>query len=176
MRLETERLSLQPPRTEDAEDIVRHTDDEMIQRFTRVPAGQSVEDVIAWMREKEREREKGVGYVFVIRQKEDDTLVGVCGVEEINLHDRVGWLGFWIAAPHRGKGYATEATRCLVDHAFSQGLHKVCSNADLDNEASQRVLEKLGFVEEGLQKEQVYNGREWMDVKLYGLVRASRSS
>ena len=55
-------------------------------------------------------------------------------------------IGYWLGAKHWGKGYATEAVRALIDHAFTDLDHEALqSAARVTNPASRRVLEKCGF-------------------------------
>jgi RimJ/RimL family protein N-acetyltransferase len=59
-------------------------------------------------------------------------------------------MGYWIARPHWGKGFATEASRALIDIARTLKLPRLEASHFVDNPASGRVLEKLGFVPTGL--------------------------
>jgi RimJ/RimL family protein N-acetyltransferase len=75
-------------------------------------------------------------------------LIGSCG-----LGRRVSGnveLGYWIARPYWGRGYATEAGRALVAIARALGIARLEASHFLDNPASGRVLEKLGFQSTGL--------------------------
>jgi RimJ/RimL family protein N-acetyltransferase len=73
-------------------------------------------------------------------------VIGACGLEAAKL-------GYWIGVPFWGCGYATEAARCLIDHAFDDLGHRVLTaSVRISNPASRRVLEKCGF--------------EWTDVGL----------
>jgi RimJ/RimL family protein N-acetyltransferase len=55
-------------------------------------------------------------------------------------------LGYWIARPYWGRGYATEAGRAVIDHArHSLRLPRLSAGHFIDNPASGRVLAKLGF-------------------------------
>ncbi|WP_265587862.1 GNAT family N-acetyltransferase [Sphingomicrobium arenosum] len=58
-------------------------------------------------------------------------------------------LGYWIAEPHWGRGYATEAARAALDVARTLGWARIEAAHFLDNPASGRVLEKLGFIPTG---------------------------
>jgi ribosomal-protein-alanine N-acetyltransferase len=59
-------------------------------------------------------------------------------------------LGFGIAPESRGRGYATEAARALVEWALAQeGVERVVARCDADNAPSIRVLEKVGFTRAG---------------------------
>ena len=59
-------------------------------------------------------------------------------------------MGYWIGRPYWGRGYATEACTALVDIARALGLGSLEGSHFVDNPASARVLEKLGFVPLGI--------------------------
>ena len=70
-----------------------------------------------------------------------------------------------------GKGYATEATRSIVEFGFQElKLHRVSSWCIADNVASARVLEKVGLRQEGRLRENEYFKGRWWDTLLYGLL------
>lgn len=80
-------------------------------------------------------------------------------------------LGYWIAPDEQGNGYATEAAGLCLDHAFDDhGLHKVLARVFEHNEASMRVLEKLGFQREGCLREHDYIRGAYRDTHLFGLL------
>ena len=55
-------------------------------------------------------------------------------------------IGYWLGVPYWGQGYATEAVRALIDHAFGDLGHQALqAGARVSNPASRRVLEKCGF-------------------------------
>lgn len=81
-------------------------------------------------------------------------------------------LSCWVVPEERGEGYATEATRLLVEYAFAERrLHKVVARALVTNEAPLCVFERLGFREEGIQRDQKYVDGEYVDVARYSLLR-----
>ena len=68
----------------------------------------------------------------------------------IGFHEEPGGLwpefGYWIAREHWGQGYATEAARPVLDHAFETlNLPRVVANIFAGNDASIKVAEKLGM-------------------------------
>lgn len=75
-------------------------------------------------------------------------LVGACGLGR-RLSGAVE-LGYWVARPFWGRGIATEACTALVDIARTLGLAAIEGAHFLDNPASGRVLEKLGFIARGV--------------------------
>lgn len=82
----------------------------------------------------------------------EEGLVGAIELR-LDLSERRGELGYWIGAPFWGRGFATEAARALLSYAFEQlGLQRVEASYLPENEASGKVLEKLGLRREGVRR------------------------
>jgi RimJ/RimL family protein N-acetyltransferase len=97
-------------------------------------------------------------------------LIGDVGV---NTHDNLkqASIGFTLAAPFHGRGYATEAVRGVLDHLFRvRGLHKVSAECDARNTASARLLTRVGFTQEGHLRSHTWIKNEWTDDLLFGLL------
>lgn len=86
------------------------------------------------------------GHVFALRLP-DGTFVGTSGFG--GPRDGVPGFGYWIGAPFRGLGYATEAGNACIAHARRLGVRRMVAETFPGNAASVRVLEKLGFRAEG---------------------------
>lgn len=107
---------------------------------------------------------RGYGY-YAVEEKESGRLVG-----RVGYTDSTGWPGFelgWTLAPEaRGRGYATEAARFLLDYAFEHlDRPHVISLIHPDNTPSRRVAERLG---ERIEGETEVVG---MPVLIYGISR-----
>jgi RimJ/RimL family protein N-acetyltransferase len=77
------------------------------------------------------------------------TFLGVVGLSP-EPRPNVAEIGYWLGRPYWGKGFATEAGQAVVDTAFrALGFDLLTSGYFVDNPASGRVLQKLGFVETG---------------------------
>ena len=82
-----------------------------------------------------------------------------------------GMLMYWIAPAHQGHGYATEAAELVVDHAFRERrLNKIWAHVLESNTGSQRVLEKLGFTQEGRLRQNYFIDGDFEDAYHYGLL------
>jgi [ribosomal protein S5]-alanine N-acetyltransferase len=80
------------------------------------------------------------------------------------------YLGYFVSERHNGCGYATEAVRQAVGHAFGPlELHRVQAGVVLRNPGSIRVLEKAGFREEGLALRYLRIKGVWEDHKLFAV-------
>ncbi|HEY2529085.1 MAG TPA: GNAT family N-acetyltransferase [Xanthobacteraceae bacterium] len=153
--LETERLTLRAPGRDDVKAITLLANDRRIAENTaRIPYPYGIEDAdrfVASVNQQDGEA------AFLITCA--DTLIGACGVE---LREPGPEIGYWLGVPFWGKGYATEAVRALIDHAFADLKYEALyAGARVSNPASRRVLEKCGF--------------QWMGVRL-SRIRAINSA
>jgi RimJ/RimL family protein N-acetyltransferase len=96
--------------------------------------------------------------------------VGVC----LDGNRMQAEVGFTIARAHQGKGYATEAVRCVLDRVFAAGVRRVSAECDARNTASARLLERLGFGAEGHRRRHTWLKGEWTDDLLFGLLAEGR--
>jgi RimJ/RimL family protein N-acetyltransferase len=109
--------------------------------------------------------------VFAI---EDHDGVPVGSLSYHTRHRKNGTFSFGVivSAPYRGKGYATDAVRILLRYAFRERNYQKCNSACLHtNAASIGLHRKLGFVEEGRRRRQVYFDGQYHDEVLFGLTR-----
>jgi RimJ/RimL family protein N-acetyltransferase len=138
--LATARLRLHAPRRDDASAIAALANDRRIAENTsRIPHPYTLADAESFLRYLE-ESETETAFAITLA----DALIGVCGVRV--KPRKTPEIGYWLGAPYWGHGYATEATRALIDHAFEDlGLERLEAGARVSNPASRRVLEKCGF-------------------------------
>jgi RimJ/RimL family protein N-acetyltransferase len=74
----------------------------------------------------------------------DGRLIGNCGIGRLRADGPE--IGYAIGVDHWGRGYATEAARAVIDHAFGDlGFEELKAGARVSNPASRRVIEKCGF-------------------------------
>lgn len=143
----TSRLLLRPGWVEDSPALARAIADEAIVRNLATapwPYGMAeAEAFLATPRES-------VLPTFLITERTDAAprLVGACGFGRRPLG--AVELGYWIARGHWNRGFATEAGMALIEIARTLGFDRLEASHFIDNPASGRVLEKLGFVATGL--------------------------
>lgn len=81
-----------------------------------------------------------------------------------------GYAGYWVDGRLAGRGIMPTALALAVDHAFGAGkLHRIEVNIRPENAASRRVVDKLGFREEGYSKKLLYIDDGWRDHVSYAL-------
>lgn len=151
----TERLLLRPSWPEDAAAIHQAVADEgIVRNLALVPWPYSRDDAASFAA-----LDHGWAYpnfMLMLRTEGTPELIGSCGLAE---RDGEVELGYWIARPYWGQGYATEAGRQVIEIARTLGHRRLLSGHFTDNPASGRVLRKLGFRPTGRIEQRYSVGR-----------------
>ena len=143
----TPRLLLRPGFPEDAPALASAIGDlAIVRNLAVVPWPYTIRDAEAFLASPR----DPVLPSFLIFERTDGPpkLVGSCGLGR--RPSGAVELGYWIARSSWGRGFATEAGKALVDIARALGLARLEASHFIDNPASSRVLEKLGFESSGL--------------------------
>ncbi len=100
-------------------------------------------------------------------------VVGSIGVfRQGNIHFRTAELGYYIGVEHWGKGIMTEAVRLVCKHVFDNtDIVRIYAEPFAENIGSCRVLEKNGFLLEGIMRKNACKNGVLRDMKLYALVK-----
>lgn len=137
LKLETERLILRNYETEDFEDIKKYFADEEVSRYEDFDpmSDEQIKEII--------EEWKTTDNRLVAEQKESGVVVGSIGywTDEEGHH----CIDYDFNPQYGGKGYATEAGEALVRHLFEKGIDAVYGDCDVENIASWKLMERLGF-------------------------------
>jgi len=102
---------------------------------------------------------------MAVHERTTDRLIGTCAFSQLDgdngsalYHITIGESDAW------GRGYGTEATRLMVDHAFGAlGLHRIALFVFEFNERAIRAYRRVGFVAEGRSRESVWRDGRWWD-------------
>jgi RimJ/RimL family protein N-acetyltransferase len=116
--------------------------------------------------------EQGRPIKFAIRTVEDN-LIGGCGFDGFQLgKSHQAEVGYWLAKPYWGRGIMTSVVQRICQLAFEEfGLVKITAHVSACNPASARVLQKCGFQEEGFLRKHYLKDGQFIDVRLFGLLR-----
>jgi RimJ/RimL family protein N-acetyltransferase len=171
----TPRLLLRLPTLFDVPDLRRSFEDPRTARAVgaSLHSTEEMRDPSKMVRRTRGEFRKGTDLSLSVIQRSDAQCIGRVGLRGIDWHWRtVESLSYWIDPRFWNRGYATEASWFLCQVAFSRlGLRRITSSALDGNVASQRVLQHLGFVREGCQREAVRVRGRSLDMLIYGLLR-----
>lgn len=136
--LTTDRLTLRPPRLDDAPWIATEIARPPVQRnLTTPPHPYRLSDAEAWLA---HQAELGPNGVFVIERD------GPLGVVTMRRERPTEMLGYWLRIDAWGQGYMTEAVQGVLEWGFAASPEPVTSGYITGNAASCNVLTKVGFV------------------------------
>ncbi|ANC32670.1 Spermidine N(1)-acetyltransferase [Isoptericola dokdonensis DS-3] len=111
----------------------------------------------------------GAALPFVVEL--DGELVGQLTVANVQLGSlRSGSIGYWVGRQYAGRGITPTAVAMATDYCFAiVGLHRVEINIRPENAASLRVVEKLGFRDEGVRERYLHIQGDWRDHRTFAL-------
>uniref|UniRef100_UPI00345C149A GNAT family N-acetyltransferase n=1 Tax=Sphingomonas bacterium TaxID=1895847 RepID=UPI00345C149A len=145
--IESARLRMRPLSVDDAEAMHVVYSDEEAMRYWSHPALGSLEESRAELTKKTASSD---WRAWAITLKGDDTAIGQLAAHE-KRQGKVIEIGYALARPLWGQGYAREAVSRLLDLLFrEEGNRRVFADTDPDNTGSNSLLESLGFVREGV--------------------------
>jgi ribosomal-protein-alanine N-acetyltransferase len=117
-------------------------------------------------------RENDEMYSFGVFLKDSDKLIGSIALSEVLRGAIQGcFVGYYLGQEHNGKGYMTEAVKLITKYAFEElKLHRIEAGVMPHNMASMKVLEKAGYVKEGISRKNVKINGEWRDHQVLAII------
>ena len=129
----------------------------------------SIGPYVSMVRTMRREARQGQALPWVVNY--GGRFVGQLTVGSIVWgSSRSGQIGYWIDESYAGHGITPTAVAMAVDHCFRVvGMHRLEASIRPENAASRRVVEKLGFREEGVRVRQLHINGLWRDHICYAI-------
>ena len=151
----TERLLLRPSWPEDANELHQAIADEgIVRNLARAPWPYTPDEAVRFATHEHDEVYPA--FLLMLRTNGAPRLIGACGIGNLEGDAE---LGYWIARPYWGLGFATEASRAVVNIAKAIGHKRLIASHFTDNPASGKVLRKLGFQSTGKIEQRHSKGR-----------------
>lgn len=98
-------------------------------------------------------------------------IVGETGLHEINRRDKSAEIGYWLAKENTGKGLVTKSLVKLLEYAFDElKLNRIVIKCVPENVKSRAIPEKLGFVQEGIEREGGWLHTRFVDHVVYSML------
>jgi RimJ/RimL family protein N-acetyltransferase len=170
--LPTARLLLRPFAQADAQALFALQSNARVLRYWDAPPWKERARAERFIAACAQMAQEGTGARLAIERAADRAFIGWCCLVQWNPDHRSARMGYCLDEPAWGQGFATEAAAALLHWAFdSLDLNRVQAETDTRNTASSRVLEKLGFVREGMLREDCIVNGEVSDSWVYGLLR-----
>ncbi|UBU11798.1 GNAT family N-acetyltransferase [Nonomuraea gerenzanensis] len=166
--LKGERVTLCPVGTEHVEGLLELVSDPDVRRLTGSHAGFEKEQLRMWYATRGDQPDR-----LDLAIMADGAYVGEVVLNELDAPNLACNLRIGLIGPRVfGKGYGTEAIELVLAHAFTTTpLHRIRLGVYAFNERARHVYKKLGFVEEGVERDALLWDGEWHDAVLMAILR-----
>ena len=169
MLLKKDLVELRGLRIEDSQALAIQANDRTI--FDKVrdyfPHPYSVEDAKAFINMVLEEQPRLTFGIIYLGQ-----LTGVIGLKlQTDVYRKSAEVGYWIGADYRGQGITTSALALITSYGVNTlGLKRLYAGAFSNNPSSMRVLEKCGYLFEGVARKAIFKNGEYLDEHRYGYI------
>ncbi len=173
LRLETARLVIRDFRESDWPDVVRRTSSPVVTRYLSWDCARDAdkETVLAWIREQRTfdlsVRDRYLEFAVMLEGRN----IGDVGFRRSGHTPDLAEVGWIFEEAVQGQGYATEAAAALIDWVFCHlRVRRVIAVCDARNEASYRLMERLGLRREAHHKKSRLLKGVWIDELIYAVL------
>ena len=175
-QLQGKRVRLRGPRNDDADALFALFSDPAVMRYWSRPPMTTLGEAQGLIGEMLDSFEQRSLFNWMASARDDDAVIGTCTLFRIDPRHRHAEIGYALRSDHWGRGIASEAVALVLDWAFRQlDLQRVEADIDPRNEASRRLLLRLGFSSEGLLRQRFFVGDVVTDSEMFGLLADERS-
>lgn len=101
-----------------------------------------------------------------------DQLAGRIGLHHINLQNKIGEIGYWLADGMQGNGIVTKCCKWIIQYGFTQmGLNRIEIKCAVGNNRSRAIAQKLNFKEEGILHQAEWLNGSYINLYLYAMLK-----
>jgi RimJ/RimL family protein N-acetyltransferase len=172
-RISTRRLILRPMTMADETDLFQYQSDPDVVRYIPWPerTREQVHTALVNALAVNKLESEGDYALLGIVLPTENKVIGQMALMYSSNQNQAAEFGYVLNPAYGGHGYATEASRAVVDYLFGTGkFHRVFAKLDPRNSASEELLRRLGFRKEAhLKEEELFKG-EWVDTLIYGIL------
>lgn len=169
--LETERLYLRRVVKEDVNEIFALRSDQEVMEYIPRPLVKTKEEALAHIAMIDEKIDSNEGINWAITLKGNPKLIGIIGHYRIRPEHFRAEIGYMLLPEYQGKGIISEAIKEVVNYGFEEmKLHSIEAIIDPENFASEKVLQKNGFVKEAHLKENEYYDGRFLDTVIYSIL------
>ena len=172
--LNTERLTLRPPSENDVNALFELMSDNNITTFLTWEAHKNIETTKSVVKSLITSQNENRGYHWCICL--NNKIIGLVSLIDVKRTIRT-WtlnraeLSYWIGSNYQRKGYATEASKAILNFGLiNLKLHKIVIAHATENMESQSICKKLGFIKYAHEHDAFFKNSKWNDLIWYELI------
>ena len=174
--LVTERLRLRAPSPRDASAVLAVVGDPEVTQYHSVPTLTTLVKAQAALERLEQRYVARDAIRWAIELVEQGEMIGTVGLLRFDFEHRHAEIGYEIARRWWGRGLTPEAAAAVIRYGFSVlDLHRIEAGVLPGNDASVRVLQKLGFIEEGTRRDYLYSKGRFHSFRWFSLLATDES-
>ena len=170
--IETGRLILREVTVSDAKNMLSYLSDDTVMKYMGLVPFQKEDDVLDEISWYQSIYEEGTGIRWGITIKDSGEVIGSCGfLNMLSKHHRAD-VGYELSKEYWGKGLASEALAAVVKYGFDHfQLERIQALIEPDNFPSQKLVEKQGFIREGLLRNYEFTCGKFDDLIMYSIIK-----
>jgi ribosomal-protein-alanine N-acetyltransferase len=171
-KLETKRLILREATKEDAHDMLAYLSDIEVVKHMGIDPCQTIKEVNEEIEWYQSIYEQGTGIRWGIALKESGKIIGSCGFLNRAAKHYRSEIGYELSKEYWGKGIASEALAAVVKYGFENlQLERIEALIEPPNLSSQKLVERQGFIREGLLRHYEYTRGKFDDLYMYSIIK-----
>ncbi|WP_396145619.1 GNAT family N-acetyltransferase [Flavobacterium sp.] len=170
--LESKRLLLRRVIETDVDEIFELRSNPETMKFIPRPLAKTKEDALVHFKTIDENIENNKGINWAITLKGNPKLIGIIGHYRIQPENHRCEIGYMILPQYNGQGIVSEAIKMILEYGFNDlQMHSIEAVIDPENKASERVLQKNGFVKEAhILENELWEGKFW-DSVIYSILK-----
>lgn len=170
--MQTERLTLRRLMVSDARDMYEYSKDEEVTRYLTWEAHPDPSYTREYLQYLGTHYNVGDFFDWGVVLASEDKMIGTCGFTRFDYNNNCGEVGYVINPAYRGRGIAVEALESVMQFGFEElGLNRIEAKFMEGNDASMRVMEKVGMTFEGYHRSSMLVKGEYRTIGVSAILR-----
>lgn len=170
--LQTKRLDLVKISPEHALDMYEYSSDPDVTKYLTWSCHSSAKETERYIKLLQKKYPTGAFTDFGLIYRDSGKFIGTCGYTSFDQETNTAEIGYVLSKDYWGQGLAAEAARCVMEFGFDTfGLDGYCAKCIEGNDASMRVMQKLGMSFEGIYKNGMFIKGSYKTIIVYNVTK-----
>ena len=171
--LNTDRLTLRKVTLNDVDDMYEYSKDESVTEYLTWSAHPDRAHTLNYVSGLQSRYRTGDFFDWAIVHKDSGKMIGTCGFTRFDYTNNVAEIGYVLNRDYHGQGIVSEAASAVLQFGFERlGINRIEGRFILGNDASRRVMEKIGMKFEGVQREGMLIKGIYRDIGICSILRS----